>query len=66
MLDVTVEESLTGRRQNISTHITLHKNKYTMDLIKTSEYYKPGLKYTAFVCKFIYNIINLNLKMQNM
>lgn len=53
MLDVTVEESLTGRRQNTSTHITLHKNKYTMDLIKTSEYYKPGLKYTAFVCKFI-------------
>ncbi|KAG6796738.1 antigen [Apis mellifera caucasica] len=49
MLDVTVEESLTGRRQNTSTHITLHKNKYTMDLIKTSEYYKPGLKYTAFI-----------------
>ncbi|XP_006620960.1 CD109 antigen-like isoform X1 [Apis dorsata] len=49
MLDVTIEESLTGRRQNTSTHITLHKNKYTMDLIKTSEYYKPGLKYTAFI-----------------
>lgn len=55
MLDVTIEESLTSRRQNTSTHITLHKNKYTMDLIKTSEYYKPGLKYTAFVC--IYMII---------
>ncbi|XP_050479205.1 thioester-containing protein 1 allele R1-like isoform X2 [Bombus huntii] len=49
MLDVTVEESLTGRRQNTSAHITLHKHKYTMDLIKTSEYYKPGLKYTAFI-----------------
>ncbi|XP_017758263.1 PREDICTED: CD109 antigen-like isoform X2 [Eufriesea mexicana] len=49
MIDVTVEESLTGRRQNTSTHITLHKHKYTMDLIKTSEYYKPGLKYTAFI-----------------
>lgn len=51
MLDVTVEESLTGRRQNTSAHITLHKHKYTMDLIKTSEYYKPGLKYTAYVCR---------------
>ncbi|KAK9304587.1 hypothetical protein QLX08_004027 [Tetragonisca angustula] len=49
MLDVTVEESLTGRRQNTSAHITLHKHKYTMDLIKTSEYYKPGLKYTAYI-----------------
>lgn len=54
MLDVTVEESLTGRRQNTSAHITLHKHKYTMDLIKTSEYYKPGLKYTAFVCSQYY------------
>ncbi|CAK9821472.1 CD109 antigen [Anthophora retusa] len=49
VIDVTVEESLTGRRQNTSTHITLHKHKYTMDLIKTSEYYKPGLKYTVFI-----------------
>lgn len=49
MIDVAVEESLTGRRQNTSMEITLHKHKYTMDLIKTSEYYKPGLKYTAFV-----------------
>ncbi|XP_076755633.1 thioester-containing protein 1 allele R1 isoform X2 [Xylocopa sonorina] len=49
MIDVAVEESLTGRRQNTSMQITLHKHKYTMDLIKTSEYYKPGLKYTAFI-----------------
>ncbi|XP_017876968.1 CD109 antigen-like isoform X2 [Ceratina calcarata] len=49
MIDVTVEESLTGRRQNTSMHVTLHKHRYTMELIKTSEYYKPGLKYTAFI-----------------
>ncbi|XP_044019727.1 CD109 antigen-like isoform X2 [Aphidius gifuensis] len=48
-IDVAVEEALTGRRQNVSKQITLHKYKYTMELIKTSEYYKPGLKYTAFI-----------------
>ncbi|XP_076646328.1 thioester-containing protein 1 allele R1 isoform X2 [Halictus rubicundus] len=49
VIDVAVEESLTGRRQNTSMQVTLHKHKYTVELIKTSEYYKPGLKYTAFV-----------------
>ncbi|XP_015181620.1 PREDICTED: CD109 antigen-like isoform X2 [Polistes dominula] len=48
-IEATVEEELTGRRQNVSVEITLHKHKYTMELIKTSEYYKPGLKYTAFI-----------------
>ncbi|XP_078044260.1 thioester-containing protein 1 allele R1 isoform X2 [Augochlora pura] len=49
MIDVAVEESLTGRRQNTSMQVTLHRHKYKMELIKTSEYYKPGLKYTLFV-----------------
>ncbi|XP_076245134.1 thioester-containing protein 1 allele R1 isoform X2 [Calliopsis andreniformis] len=49
MIDVAVEESLTGRRQNTSMQLTLHKHKYTMELIKSSDYYKPGLKYTAFI-----------------
>ncbi|XP_074100031.1 CD109 antigen isoform X1 [Cotesia typhae] len=48
-LEVAVEEALTGRRQNVSMQMTLHKHKYTMELIKTSDYYKPGLKYTAFI-----------------
>jgi len=48
-IDVTVEEALTGRRQNTSFEVMLHKYKYKMELIKTSEYFKPGLKYTAFV-----------------
>ncbi|XP_050465402.1 thioester-containing protein 1 allele S3-like isoform X2 [Cataglyphis hispanica] len=49
MIDVVVEEALTTRRQNASVQVTLHKHKYTMELIKTSEYFKPGLKYTAFL-----------------
>ncbi|XP_067205128.1 thioester-containing protein 1 allele R1-like isoform X2 [Linepithema humile] len=48
-IDVVVEEELTTRRQNASMQVTLHKHKYTMELIKTSEYFKPGLKYTAFL-----------------
>ncbi|RZC42764.1 CD109 antigen [Asbolus verrucosus] len=49
MIDVTVEEASTGRRQNNSMEVHLHKYKYRMDLIKTADYFKPGLKYIAFV-----------------
>lgn len=52
MIEAVVEEELTTRRQNTSVQITLHKHKYTMELIKTSEYFKPGLKFTAFVSVF--------------
>jgi len=48
-IDVTVEEALTGRRQNTTFEVMLHKYKYKLELIKTSDYFKPGLKYTAFV-----------------
>ncbi|XP_054284946.1 CD109 antigen-like isoform X2 [Macrosteles quadrilineatus] len=47
--DVAVEEALTGRRQNASAQVMLHKHKYKLELIKTSAYFKPGLKYTAFI-----------------
>ncbi|VVC42395.1 Alpha-2-macroglobulin, thiol-ester bond-forming,Alpha-macroglobulin, receptor-binding,Alpha-2- [Cinara cedri] len=47
--EVTVEEALTGRSQNTSTLILLHKENYKMELIKASEYFKPGLKYSAFI-----------------
>uniref|UniRef100_A0A1B6EFY6 TEP1-F n=1 Tax=Clastoptera arizonana TaxID=38151 RepID=A0A1B6EFY6_9HEMI len=47
--DVAVEEALTGRRQNVTVQTMLHKHKYKMDLIKTSEHFKPGLKYTAYI-----------------
>jgi CD109 antigen len=48
-IDAAVEEALTGRRQNTTFEVMMHKYKYKMEFIKTSEYFKPGLKYTAFV-----------------
>ncbi|XP_046746805.1 CD109 antigen-like isoform X2 [Diprion similis] len=48
-LEVAVKEALTGRIQNTSAQMILHKHKYTMELVKTAESYKPGLKYTAFI-----------------
>lgn len=65
MIDVVVEEELTTRRQNTSMQVTLHKHPYTMELIRTSEYFKPGLKYTAFVSQIsYYNIQQINLNIQ--
>ncbi|KAK4880764.1 hypothetical protein RN001_008910 [Aquatica leii] len=49
VVDVTIEESLTGRRQNNSVEVHLHKYDHKMELIKTADYYKPGLKYTAYI-----------------
>jgi CD109 antigen len=51
-IEVTVQEALTGRRQNTSATIPLHKNKYKMELVNTSPYYKPGLKFATFVSFF--------------
>uniref|UniRef100_A0A8D8UYD5 TEP1-F n=1 Tax=Cacopsylla melanoneura TaxID=428564 RepID=A0A8D8UYD5_9HEMI len=48
-IDVAVEEALTGRRQNNSVTTILHKHKYRLDLIKSANYFKPGLKYTAYL-----------------
>ncbi|KAJ9578052.1 hypothetical protein L9F63_025088, partial [Diploptera punctata] len=48
-IDVAVEEALTGRRQNTTFEVMLHRYKYKMEMIKTSEYFKPGLKCTVFV-----------------
>lgn len=61
-IEVTVQEALTGRRQNTSASIPLHKNKYKMELVNTSPYYKPGLKFTTYVsfsqrsCLFLFTI----------
>ncbi|XP_037089819.1 CD109 antigen-like [Pollicipes pollicipes] len=49
VFDVIVTEELTGRAQNASASTTLHRHKYTLQLVKTAENFKPGLKYTAFV-----------------
>lgn len=48
-IEAIFEEELTGRRQNGSTQITVHKYKYNIDLIKESENYKPGLPYNLFI-----------------
>ncbi|XP_050529257.1 CD109 antigen-like isoform X2 [Daktulosphaira vitifoliae] len=47
--EVTVEESLTGRSQNTSANVLIHKHRYRMELIKSSEYFKPGLRFTAYI-----------------
>lgn len=48
-IEAIFEEELTGRRQNGSTKITLHKFNYKMELIKDGNKYKPGLPYNVFV-----------------
>lgn len=48
VMEVVVEEYPTGRRQNNSLEIHIHKYSYKIDLIKTADYFKPGLKYTAY------------------
>lgn len=48
-IEAIFEEELTGRRQNGSTQITIHKFKYNMELVKESENYKPGLPFNIFV-----------------
>ncbi|CRK99838.1 CLUMA_CG013142, isoform D [Clunio marinus] len=48
-IEAIFEEELTGRRQNGSTQVTIHKFKYNMELVKESDTYKPGLPYNIFV-----------------
>lgn len=48
-IEAIFEEELTGRRQNGSTQVTIHKFKYNMDLIKDSDKFKPGLPFNVFV-----------------
>ncbi|CAG0914373.1 unnamed protein product [Notodromas monacha] len=49
LFDVTVEEALTGRRQNTSGTVKLFKYPYKLELIKMADAFKPGLKYSAFL-----------------
>lgn len=48
-IEAIFEEELTGRQQNGSTQITIHKFKYNMELVKESEDYKPGLPFNLAV-----------------
>ncbi|KAB7494034.1 Antigen, partial [Armadillidium nasatum] len=44
-----VKEELTDRVQNATSTITVFKYPYSMEFIRTSDSFKPGLKYTAFL-----------------
>jgi CD109 antigen len=48
-IEAIFEEELTGRRQNGSTQITIHKFKYNLELIKEAEEYKPGLPFNMYI-----------------
>lgn len=50
-LEVTayVQEELTGRVQNSTAHVTVYRYPYRMSLVRTSDSFKPGLKYTAYL-----------------
>lgn len=48
-IEAIFEEELTGRRQNGSTQISIHKFKYDMELVKESDSFKPGLPYNVYV-----------------
>lgn len=48
-IEAVVEEELTGRKQNTTMEIALHKSKYKIDFVKSSADYKPGLPFTVTV-----------------
>lgn len=41
--------SSSGRKQNGSTKVTINKVRYTLDIIKDANNFKPGLPFNAFV-----------------
>lgn len=48
-IEAVVEEALTGRKQNTTTSMTLHKNKYNLEFTTESQKYKPGLPVEATI-----------------
>lgn len=48
-LEAIVEEELTGRKQNTTVDLFLHKSKYKIVLSNTAASYKPGLPYNVLV-----------------
>lgn len=48
-IEAVVEEELTGRKQNTTYEVTLHKSKYRIDMQKSSPHYKPGLPFVVTV-----------------
>lgn len=48
-MEAIVEEELTGRKQNTTVDLFLHKSKYKIVLSNASPNYKPGLPYNVLV-----------------
>lgn len=46
-IEAIFEEDLTGRAQNSSTQVTVHKFNYKLDFIKFTDHFKPGLPFYA-------------------
>ncbi|XP_022645189.1 CD109 antigen-like isoform X2 [Varroa destructor] len=44
-----VEEELTGRKYNSTSYMFIYDKPVRFELVKTSDTFKPGLKYTAFL-----------------
>lgn len=55
LLEAVVEEGSTGMKQNVSTVITLHKDRYIIKTIDVPHYYIPGVPFTA-----IAKVVNFN------
>lgn len=49
IVEAIVKEALTGQRQNASAVLSLFRYRVKLELIKTAETFKPGLKYTAYL-----------------
>ncbi len=49
VFDVKVKEASTGRIQNLTRTYNMYRHQYKMQLIKTSEAFKPGLPYIAYL-----------------
>lgn len=55
-----MEEEETGHKYNSTNTMWIYDKDIKIELIRTSETFKPGLKYTAFVsCLFIPNSLVL-------
>ncbi|KAJ9580500.1 hypothetical protein L9F63_024322, partial [Diploptera punctata] len=48
-IQVVVEEALTGRKQNTTFEVSLHKFNYKLEIINSAEYFKPGLMHTVHI-----------------
>ncbi|XP_058450670.1 thioester-containing protein 1 allele R1-like isoform X2 [Malaya genurostris] len=49
VIEAVVEEELTGRKQNSSSKVTIYDRRIKMELVKSSDKFKPGLPYTAWI-----------------